>query len=83
MLGFLTGIVGLAARMSLTLEVMHRTGASGNLGASYGSIGRGIATILSGTCQRIMRPDRAFGPVIVDTVEVAGLLSRCCGYTRA
>jgi alkyldihydroxyacetonephosphate synthase len=76
MLGFPAGLAGLADRKRLAAEVLRRAGGSGELSSSYGEHwwkGRNDAVA---TYQRIMGPDRAFGPgVVVDTIDVAGLWS--------
>jgi alkyldihydroxyacetonephosphate synthase len=76
MLGFPAGLCALDARRELAAGVMRQAGASGELGASYGTHWWEHRNDAVGTYLRIMGPDRAFGPgVIVDTIEVAGLWS--------
>ena len=75
LLGFSSGLPGLAARMELAQDVMHRAGAR-DLAASYGEHWEQHRNDAVGLYRQIMGPERAFGPgVIVDTAEVAGLWS--------
>ncbi len=76
MLGFPAGLAGLEARAELAAGLLHRAGASAELGSSYGEHWWQHRNDAVDTYLKIMGPDRAFGPgVIVDTMEVAGLWS--------
>jgi alkyldihydroxyacetonephosphate synthase len=76
MLGFPAGLAGLEDRKRLAFEVMHRAGASGELGSRFGDHWWEHRYDAVDIYIQIMGPDRAFGPgVVVDTIEVAGLWS--------
>src|SRR5690242_7406449 len=76
MVGFPAGLAGLEYRRRLAAEVLHRAGASGELGARYGEHWWEHRHDTVGTYLQIMGPERAFGTgVVVDTIEVAGLWS--------
>jgi alkyldihydroxyacetonephosphate synthase len=70
------GPAGPHAREELASDVLRRAGASGQLDPGYGDHWWQHRNDAVDTYQKIMGPDRAFGPgVIVDTFEVAGLWS--------
>jgi alkyldihydroxyacetonephosphate synthase len=76
MIGFPAGLAGLEDRIRLAVDVVRRAGASDELSSAYGDHWWEHRNDAVATYQRIMGPDRAFGPgVVVDTIEVAGLWS--------
>ena len=75
-LGFPSGLSGLADRKRLAAQVMQRAAAAQSTDPAYGEHWWAHRNDAAATYFQIMGPDRAFGPgVIVDTAEVAGLWS--------